>query len=108
MAGSLQKYRTQLAARGRQIAEMRNSTVPSALASGAVVDGAAFAGGFADEYIGDVGGIEPSVAAGIAAAVGGVTMRHPRMIQVASGLLADAARQAGKQAAQAVAAKTSK
>lgn len=106
MGGSLSKYKADLAARGRTINELRKGSVPQALGGAAVVDGAAFAAGFADTYIGAIGGVQPSVAAGVAAAVAGVTLKSPKAIRAASGLLAHAAYKAGTQAAESVGKKT--
>lgn len=100
--GQIDKYKASLAARGKQITELRKGSVPQALGSAAIVDGSAFAAGFADAYIGEIGGIAPSVAAGVAAAAAGVAMKSPRAIQAASGLLANAAYKAGIQAAESL------
>lgn len=100
--GAIDKYKSQLAARSKQISDLRNGSVPQAIGAAAIVDGAAFAAGFVDTKVGDIGGMKPSIVAGVAAATAGVILKSPKAIQAASGLLAPVAYNAGVQAAEAM------
>ena len=89
----------------RKLAEINSSAVPRAVGGAAIVTGSAFAAGYLDRKAPEIAGQRPSVALGIAAAVAGVATKSPKIIQVASGMLAPFAYQAGAQAADSMAAK---
>jgi hypothetical protein len=100
MASALTLVKARASGLSKKLASTQS--VPAAIGSAAIVDGAAFAAGFADDRLPEVAGLRPSVAAGIASAAIGIATKSSRAVQVASGLLAPFAYEAGKQASQSM------
>lgn len=95
------KAREMIAAKSKKIAELSGSAVPRTAGNCALVLLGAGAGGAADEYLGEVAGMQPSTTGGIVLGLtSALVFKSPKGMYAATGLLTDAARQLGQQAAQ--------
>ena len=104
-SAAIAKYKDQIAAKTRKIADLSGGSVARAGGNAAIALTAAFVGGVADEYAEGKLPVEPSIGTGLIVGTAGVFMKSPRAIQAATGLLAPAAHDLGRQAAKKMAEK---